>query len=126
MAAKVLIPFGNQKALLLKNDSLNPGQFNLRKAVISGQGNRRQPELAGRTAFIDMNMRRLRGFVAVKIKLKALFPQNRWHRHTLRLHQAQARNLPYKSRTVGRFWRCLPSAGGVCHPPFLTVRFNDA
>jgi hypothetical protein len=77
------MPFGGQEALLLKNNIPNPVQFNLGIAVVFCQRNRRQPELAGRTAFIDMNMRRLRGFVAVKIKLKALLPQYRWHRPTL-------------------------------------------
>jgi hypothetical protein len=94
MSVKVLIPLGGQEALLLKNNIPNPIQFNLGITVILGQGNGRQPELAGRTTFINMNMRRLGGFMAVKIKLKALLPQYRRHQRRLRRHRAQARSLP--------------------------------
>jgi hypothetical protein len=101
------MPLGGQKALPLKNNIPDPIQFNLGIAVIFGQGNRRQPELAGRTAFIDMNMRRLGGFVAVKIKLKALLPQYRWHQRRLRRHMAQARSLPLEKAALPlrRHWR---------------------
>jgi hypothetical protein len=72
MAVKVLIPLRGQEALLPENDIPNPVQFNLGKTVVLRQGNRRQPKFAGRAAFIDMNVRRLRGFVTIKIKLEAL------------------------------------------------------
>jgi hypothetical protein len=53
--------------------------------MVPSQGNGRQPKLAGGTAFIDVNMWRFRRFMAVKIKLVALYPQYRRHWRRLKL-----------------------------------------
>jgi hypothetical protein len=54
-----------------------------------------------------MNMRRLGGFVAIKIKLKALLPQHRWHWRRLRGHPTQARSLPLEKAAHLRY-ACRP------------------
>jgi hypothetical protein len=79
MAAKVLIPFGEKKILLLENNSPNPVQFNITESMVSGQKNGGQPIFTRSASLIDMNVRRLRRFVTVEIKLEALLPQHRRH-----------------------------------------------
>jgi hypothetical protein len=82
-AAKILIPFVEQKVLPFHDDIPNLAQFNLGKPMVAGQRNRRQPKFAGASAFINVNVGRFRGFVTVKVELKTLLAQNRGHSPTL-------------------------------------------